>query len=131
MAPIAHPKEDWEVYVYTDASQDYWGAIVTQVGPGELENPLSEQVHVPLAFISGSFKGAAARWAIVEKEAFVIVETCKRLEYILLRERGFHLFTNHRNLKFIFDPDSVDTKLQDIKQTSFNDEQCSCKLLVM
>ena len=33
------------------------------------------------------------------------------MEYILLPERGFHLFTDHRNLKFIFDPDSVDTKI--------------------
>jgi hypothetical protein len=29
------------------------------------------------------------------------------MEYLLLRERGFHLFTDHRNLKYIFDPKSV------------------------
>jgi hypothetical protein len=40
-------------------------------------------------------------------KAYAIVETCKRLEYLLLRERGFHLFTDHRNLQYIFNPTSV------------------------
>jgi hypothetical protein len=80
---------------------------VTQVEVGELAKPLKDQVHQPLAFLSGSFKGAASRWPIVEKEAYAIVETCKRLKYLLLRERGFHLFTDHRNLQYIFNPTSV------------------------
>ena len=41
MVPMAHSRENWEVCFYTDASQDHWGAIVTQMGPGELEKPLS------------------------------------------------------------------------------------------
>jgi transposase InsO family protein len=106
MVPMAHPKDDMEVCVYTDASQDHWGAIVTQVEIGELSKSLKEQSHQPLAFLSGSFKGASSRWPIVEKEAFAIVETCKRLEYLLLRERGFHLYTDHRNLQYIFNPKS-------------------------
>jgi RNase H-like domain found in reverse transcriptase len=46
-----------------------------------------------LAFLSGSFKNAASRWPIVEKEAFAIVETVCRMEYLLMRPGGFHLFT--------------------------------------
>jgi hypothetical protein len=107
MVPLVHPQDDVDVCVYTDASQDYWGAIVTQVEVGELTKSLKDQVHQPLAFLSGSFKGAATRWPIVEKEAYAIVETCKRLEYLLLHERGFHLFTDHRNLQYIFNPTSV------------------------
>jgi len=107
MVALAHPKEDWDVCVFTDASQDHWGAVVTQVCPGELSKPREDQEHEPLAFLSGSFKDASSRWPIVEKEAFAIVETCKRMEYLLLRERGFHLFTDHRNLQYIFDPHSV------------------------
>ena len=106
MVPLAHPKDNMEVCVYTDASQDHWGAIVTQVVPGELSKPLKDQNHQPLAFLSGSFKGSSSRWPIVEKEAFAIVETCKRLEYLLLRENGFHLYTDHRNLQYIFKPTS-------------------------
>ncbi len=107
MIPMAHPNDESDVCVYTDASQDHWGAIITQVKPGALSKPLEDQEHEPLAFLSGSFKGSSSRWPIVEKEAFAIVETCKRMEYLLLRERGFHLFTDHRNLKYIFDPKSV------------------------
>jgi transposase InsO family protein len=107
IVPLAHPKEDADVCVFTDASQDHWGAVITQVRPGELSKPREEQDHQPLAFLSGSFKGASSRWPIVEKEAYAIVETCKRMEYLLLRERGFHLFTDHRNLQYIFDPKSV------------------------
>lgn len=65
---------------------------------------ITEQDHKPLAFLSGSFSGSAARWPIVEKEAFAIVETCKRLDYLLLRENGFRIYTDHRNLVYIFDP---------------------------
>ena len=111
MVPMAHPKDDQDICVYTDASQDHWGAVITQVVPGELSKPLSDQQHQPLAFLSGSFKGSSSRWPIVEKEAFAIVETCKRMEYLLLRNRGFHLFTDHRNLQYIFDPTSVDSNI--------------------
>jgi hypothetical protein len=84
---------------------------ITQVRPGELSKPREEQEHEPLAFFSGSFKEASSRWLIVEKETFAIVETCKRMEYLLLRERGFHLFTDHRNLQYIFDPKSVNSNI--------------------
>jgi len=111
MVPLAHPKEDADVCVYTDASQDHWGAVITQVAQGELSKPREAQEHEPLAFLSGSFKGASSRWPIVEKEAFAIVETCKRMEYLLLRERGFHLYTDHRNLQYIFDPKSINSNI--------------------
>ncbi|KAK1929994.1 Transposon Tf2-8 polyprotein [Phytophthora citrophthora] len=57
--------------------------------------------------LSGSFSGAAQRWAIVEKEAYAIVETCRRADYLLYRQDGFDLFTDHRNLRYILDPQSV------------------------
>eukprot|EP00644_Phytophthora_capsici_P008513 jgi/Phyca11/16446/fgenesh1_pg.PHYCAscaffold_20_\ len=48
-------------------------------------------------------------WAIVEKEAYAIIETCRRADYLLHRPDGFALFTDHRNLRYIFDPHSVST----------------------
>nr|CCA15462.1 PREDICTED: GapPol polyproteinlike putative [Albugo laibachii Nc14] len=39
MVPMAHPKDTWDVCLYTDASQDHWGAIIAQVAPGILSNP--------------------------------------------------------------------------------------------
>ena len=70
---------------------------------------LTKQDHEPLMFLSGTFSGAAKKWSIIEKEAFAIVEACKRADYLLHGERGFRLYTDHRNLKYIFDPHSIDS----------------------
>ncbi|KAE9333825.1 hypothetical protein PR003_g13836 [Phytophthora rubi] len=65
------------------------------------ELPLEKQNHRPLDFLTGRFAGASSRWATIEKEAFAIVESTRRLEYLLLRPRGY---TDHRNLVYMFDP---------------------------
>jgi RNase H-like domain found in reverse transcriptase len=82
-ATLAHPRDEMRLCVFTDASQNVWSAVVTQVSPRDLDKPLADQQHEPLAFISGAFKGASSRWPIVEKEAFEIVETTDRLDYFL------------------------------------------------
>jgi hypothetical protein len=108
----AHIDDKKRICVFTDASDLFWGAIVTQIPPEDLTLPLSEQRHEPLAFLSSAFKGAQLNWATVEKEAFSIVETCVRLEYMLLRQGGFHLFTDHRNLTYIFHPTELSPTIQ-------------------
>jgi hypothetical protein len=40
----------------------------------------------------------------VEKEAYPIIEALIRLKHFLLREKGFKIFTDHRNLVYILDP---------------------------
>ncbi|KAF0704619.1 hypothetical protein AaE_014847, partial [Aphanomyces astaci] len=104
VVPRSHPREDMTVCVFTDASDLFWGAVATQVPPADLDLPLDDQRHQPLAFISGSFSGASARWPIVEKEAYGVVESCKRLDYLVVRRGGYRLFTDHRNLVYIFNP---------------------------
>ncbi len=106
MVPLAHPRTDRVLCLFTDASVDYWGAAATQTTEEELAKPIEEQVHEPLAFLSGVFTGSSRRWPIIEKEAFAIVESCKRLDYLLLRQQGFRLFTDHRNLVYMFNPRS-------------------------
>jgi hypothetical protein len=63
---------------------------------------VGEQDHQPLAFLSGAFKGASLRWSTTEKEAYAIVASCKRLDYLLQRPGGFTICTDHRNLRYIF-----------------------------
>ncbi|ETV71271.1 hypothetical protein H257_13409 [Aphanomyces astaci] len=104
VVPLWHTREDMTVCVFTDASDLFWGAVATEVPPANLDLPLEDQRHQPLAFISGSFSGASARWPIVEKEAYAVVESCKRLDYLVVRPGGFRLFTDHRNLVYIFNP---------------------------
>jgi RNase H-like domain found in reverse transcriptase len=89
LIPLAHPDPTAELCLYTDASQDYWGAIATQLEPGEAQLPLEQQNHRPLTFLSGRFVGASSRWPTIEKEAFAIVEATRRLEYLLLQAGWF------------------------------------------
>ena len=66
---------------------------------------LESMSHEPLAFLSRSFKGSQLRWATVE--GFAIVNTFRRLEYLL--SGGVHIFTDHRNLTYIFNPEACVT----------------------
>ena len=43
--------------VFTDASDDFWGMVITQIPPEEEGLPVHEQTHKPLAFVSGRFRG--------------------------------------------------------------------------
>ncbi|KAH9110401.1 hypothetical protein AeMF1_014779, partial [Aphanomyces euteiches] len=104
VVPLSHPRSDMEVCVFTDASDKFWGAVATQIPSEDLSLPLEDQRHEPLAFLSGTFTGASQRWPIVEKEAYAVVESCKRLDYLVVRPGGFRLFTDHRNLVYMFNP---------------------------
>ncbi|ETV95821.1 hypothetical protein H310_10866 [Aphanomyces invadans] len=88
LVELSHPKPDMRLCVFADASEEHWD-------------------HEPLMFLSGIFTGAASRWSIVEKEAYAIVETLVRADYLLHPSAGFNLYTDHRNLKFIFSPTAV------------------------
>ncbi len=101
---LAHPDLAKKLCVFADASEGFWGAVITQVPMEHVTRAFEDQHHEPLMFLSGTFTGAASRWATVEKEAFALVETVKRADYLLDRPRGFMLFTDHLNLRYIFSP---------------------------
>jgi len=82
------------------------GAVLTQVPPGQADLPLQDQDHRPLGFISGTFDKTQLRWSVTEKEAYAIIFAVKRLDYMLHRERGFIILTDHRNLAYIFGTDA-------------------------
>ncbi|GMF60896.1 unnamed protein product [Phytophthora fragariaefolia] len=104
---LAHPDPEKRLCVFTDASDEHWGGAITQVPQNHLHRDFADQHHEPLMMLSGMFSGGAKRWAIVEKEAYAIVETCKRADYLVRRPDGFSLFTDHRNLRYIFAPTTV------------------------
>ncbi len=85
------------------------GAVISQVSMESVDKPVEDQDHAPLMFVSGTFSGAAFRWAIEEKEAYTIVETLRRGDYLLHRPGGFDLYTDYANLKLIFNPASINT----------------------
>ena len=101
---LAYPSEAPEIAtcVYSDASDDFWAGVVTQVPRADLGKPTLEQQHRLLACVSGKFKGSQLRWATNEKEAFGIKETMVRTRHLLQRPDGVEVYTDHRNLAFVF-----------------------------
>jgi transposase InsO family protein len=104
---LAYPDPRKEFCLFTDASREGWGALLTQLLGEHLSKPVAEQPHQPLAFLSGIFRGSQLNWSTVDKEAFAVKESCEKLTHVLERERGFRIFTDHLNLKYIFAPTEV------------------------
>ena len=49
------------------------------------------------------------RWVTIDKEGFAIVSTFRRREHFLWN--GVHIFTDHRNLAYIFYPEACVTSV--------------------
>jgi RNase H-like domain found in reverse transcriptase len=67
---LAFLAPDKRICVLTDASDRFYAGLVTQIHEEQLDSPMEEQDHQPLAFLSGEFKGAQQRWTVPEKEFF-------------------------------------------------------------
>ena len=106
---LYHPRPGCQVLMFPDASECHWDSFVTQVPDAEMDQILSveDMTHEPLAFLSGTFKGSQMHGATIDKEGFAIVSTFRRLELFLWN--GVHIFTDHRNLAYIFDPEACVT----------------------
>lgn len=79
---IAFPKPGKLVFVYTDASKQLWAVIVSQTEEAQLGKPLQQQQHEPLAFLGGKLNEAQKNWTTYEKEAYAVVQTFDRLDYL-------------------------------------------------
>ncbi|CAN0398793.1 unnamed protein product, partial [Scytosiphon promiscuus] len=108
---LYHPRHGCQVLMFPDASECHWGSFVTQVPDDEMQQhlPVEDMTHEPLAFLSGTFKGSQMRWATTDKEGFAIVSTFRRLEHFLWN--GVHIFTDHRNLAYIFNAEACVTSV--------------------
>ena len=54
---VAHLDPLQAFCLFTDASMSHWAAVLTQIPEDELQLPVEEQSHEPLAFLSGAFRG--------------------------------------------------------------------------
>ena len=98
------PKPGWAVLMFPDASDEHWWRFLTQVPQGVLDRgvPVEDMTHEPLGFVNVTLKGPEQRWDTMDTKGFPMVSAFKRLEYHLWN--GEHIYTNHRNLVYIFDP---------------------------
>ena len=106
---LAHLDDDKVVCLFPDASDKFWGSMLTQVPEADAisAKPIADWAHEPLGFLSGCFRGASERWGIPDKEAYAIRVSCEKFAHLLIRRKGFRLFTDHRNLIYIFNPSAV------------------------
>jgi len=86
VAKLAHREDDWDVCVFTDASDAYRGRGCNTMSVLQLTKDPIEQTHEPLAFLSAGFNATEHGWNKFEKEAFVIVQVFKKMDYLLLAE---------------------------------------------
>ena len=100
---LSHPKNGYEMLMFTDTSDSHCGSFLTQVPTAELEGgvEVEKMSHERVGFLSGTFRGSQQRWATVDKEGFVIVSTFRRLEHLLWG--GVRIYTDHRNLAYVFE----------------------------
>ena len=99
------------VCVFTDASKQHWSGVVTQTCPSQLLLPVQDQLHEPLAFLGSSFNDAQRNWSTFEQEGYAIFQVFEKVDYLLLTERPVHVFTDHRNLFFVFAPLAMEPTL--------------------
>ena len=101
---LSYPEPEKEICIFTDASERFWSGVVTQCAAGELNKPPQDQKHEPLAFLGSQFKKAELNWTMFEKEGFSIFQVFEKMDYLLMSGRPVHIFTDHRNLLFVFAP---------------------------
>ena len=82
---LSHPKDGYEVLMFSDTSDNHWESFMTQVPTAELESgvEVEKMNHQSLGFLSAIFCVSQQWWATVDMERFAIVSTFHRLEYLL------------------------------------------------
>jgi RNase H-like domain found in reverse transcriptase len=108
---LALPDPDKRICVLTDVLDRFYAGLVTQIDEEQLDLPMEEQDHQPLAFLSCEFKSAQLRWIVPEKEGFAIVDTVTKVDYLLLSHDEFSILSDHLNLTYIYNPLSADPTL--------------------
>ncbi|KAF0712996.1 Aste57867_4570 [Aphanomyces stellatus] len=100
---LSHPREDATMCLFTDASDNGWSIIITQ--------------HEMLLCQSGMFTGAQLNWSVIKKEAYPIARACDKLNYLLMRPKGFRMYCDHENLIQVFAPEKEWKQFQRAKLT--------------
>ena len=88
--------------LYTDASEQAVGAVLTQV------TPEGERV---IQYISHKLKDGPRKWPVIEREAFAIVYAIAKLRHFLLGSR-FTVYTDHKPLRTLFTSEMRNTRVQ-------------------
>lgn len=109
---LSYPKLGMAICVYSDASERFWSGIGTQNRPEQLDLPIEEEQHEPLAFVGSEFKNEELGRSTFEKECYAIFQTFEKLDYLLLGSKPAHFYTDHRTLMSVFAPLALEPTLR-------------------
>lgn len=104
---LSHRDHSKTLCIFTDASDERCAAVVVQTDSEDMGKELHERRMEPLAFLGSAFNQTQKNWSTIEKEAFAIYQAFSKKDYLLGAESDIHLYTDHRNLLFVFSPTSV------------------------
>lgn len=108
---LSHRDPALRLCVYNNACGAHWASVVTQYAEEEMKGPTTSQYHLLLLFLSSPFSGAQEHWSTYEREAYFMVQTLKRMNYLLACSNDVVVFTDHRNLLFTFHSTAVESLL--------------------
>lgn len=106
MPLLVFPEAGKQAHLFTDASKDAWGSMLTMTRVGV--NGIDASDHQVLAFRSGYFRGSQLNWSTIDKEAYAVIDALTGLEHLLVVfETPVRVYTDHRNLTAVLRPDAV------------------------
>lgn len=100
------------LFLCTDVSDAFWAGVVTECSPAELKKDVNAQQHDPLGFLVRASSGTQQHWStyMYEREAFAIVASMRKMDYLFVCEESTVIFTDHRNL-LSFHPTAIERTL--------------------
>ena len=79
---LKYPDPSKPYVLYTDASKYAWARVLTQSYQHRDEKGMKE-IHHPITYISGLFRGPQINWVALVKEAYAIYMSTRKLDYYL------------------------------------------------
>ena len=68
--------------LYTDASKYAWAGVLTQAYRHTVDG-VEKEIHHPVTYVSGLFRGLQINWAALVKEAYAIYMAARKLYYYI------------------------------------------------
>lgn len=101
---LAHIQNDQVISVFADASDRYWGGMVTQTELENSEKNLEDQEARLLAFLGAQFNRTQRNWTTYEKEAYAIVKMFENMDHGLWGPNQVQILMGHRYLLYVLAP---------------------------
>ena len=79
---LKYPNPDQPYVLYTDASKYAWAGVLTQAHTHVVDG-VEKEIHHPVTYVSGPFRGPQINWAALVKEAYAIYMAARKLHYYI------------------------------------------------